>query len=101
VDTSRVLFLSTLEIKAMEPPELSVSINNRTKSSLQEKLEYVKERRRRIEPFCDPLLVDYDPDLAKLKMEMDRQVQDLYVKIHNQDYASFSKSIDFILEVEE
>ena len=84
----------------MEDTEVTLSVDHGRKTALKEKLEYIKERRRRIEPFCDPLLVDYDPDLAKLKLELDKQVQDLYVKIHNQEYSSFSKSIDFILGVD-
>lgn len=78
----------------------SLSVSSKFKASLVEKLEYLRQRRSEIEPFADPLTVQYDKDLAKLKYELDEQIQQLYVQIHNAEYSNFCKSLDFILGVE-
>ena len=77
-----------------------LSFSSKFKASLVEKLEYLRQRRSEIEPFADPLTVQYDKDLAKLKYELDEQIQQLYVQIHNAEYSNFCKSLDFILGVE-
>lgn len=79
----------------------SLCVDSKLRASLSEKLQFLKDRRKQIEPFCDPLLVDYDKDLAKLKYELDDQIQQIYVQIHNAEYSNYCKSIDFVLGVEE
>ena len=79
----------------------SLCIDSKLRVSLSEKLEFLKDRRKRIERFCDPLLVDYDKDLAKLKYELDDQIQKIYVQIHNAEYSNYCKSIDYVLGVKE
>ena len=80
-------------------PDNTLSVNHKFRSSLSEKLEYLKDQRRKIEPFTDPLTLSYDRDLSKLKVELDQQIQELHVQIHNDEYSSFCKSIDFVLGV--
>lgn len=94
-----MLWWSTLQGREMQTESLCV--HNKKREALSEKLRFLQDRRKKIEPFCDPLDLQYDPDLTRLKFELDEQIQQLHVQIHNAEYSNFCNSIDFVLGVKE